>query len=438
MRRIVWGSGLFIVAGLAAVAFLGQALPVQMTAVERLTVVEYVAEDAKTRLAGEYIIDMPLSGTLDRIKLEVGDWVEEGQIVASIDAYPLEQRKKEILSFMAQAKAHVTGVDVAKPKSEDIESAAIHVREMRDAREIARKTRAVTEFNFEESEKAFRRAESLVKDGAVSESFFDEAEVRFKGLEEGRKRAALEEEAAEKALEMAILADRRLAGSIDDNEYMRDAYLAEIDGLEAQLATLETDLKKTQIRSPVSGPVLEKYIEDKRVLAAGTPLVMVGDLDSIEIECDVLSEEVGQIRVGDRVEITGKALRRRTVEGTVKRIYPSGFMKISALGVEQQRVRTLIGFDNSDARLLPGTSVDLKIIIDESIGALAVPDRATFRREGEWSVFAVVAGNAELRTIKIGLRNDDWAEILEGLEEGDTIVGERKNELEDGARVTPL
>ena len=117
---------------------------------------------------------------------------------------------------------------------------------------------------------------------------------------------------------------------------------------------------------------MEKFIEDEQVLPPGAPLLAIGDLSSIEVEADILSEEIGVVRVGQGVEISGKALGGKIVHGKVKTIYPSGFKKISSLGIEQQRVKTLIAFDNSDIGLRPEVSVDVKIIIAESPDALRI------------------------------------------------------------------
>lgn len=438
MKKVTWTLVAVVVLGFAVVAFRSPGIPVELTTVAMTSVVEYIAEDAKTRLANEYVIDMPVSGTAQRIELEVGDYVEAGQIVARIDPYDLGQRIREVMARIDQARAHVTGVDIAKPKSEDIQSAEIRVKEMSGALNVTRKARSAIEFNFEEANKAYGRATRLLKAGAASESFFDTAELRYNGLSEELKRAGFEEGAAKEALKLSEVALKRLRGSIDDNEYMREAYLAEIDALEAQLSVLENDMAKTEIRSPVSGPVLEKMVEDKRVMVAGTPLLRIGDLSSIEIECDVLSEEIGRVEVGDRVEISGKALQNVTLEGRVTRIYPSGFMKISALGIEQQRVRALISFQSEGLTLRPGTSVDVNIITDEATETIAVPDRAAFRQEGQWSVFKVEGGRALLQPVTIGLRNDDWVEVREGLKEGDVVVAELKSDLADGVRVSQM
>ncbi|MCP4644191.1 MAG: efflux transporter periplasmic adaptor subunit, partial [bacterium] len=98
----------------------------------------------------------------------------------------------------------------------------------------------------------------------------------------------------------------------------------------------------------------------------------------------------------------------------------------------------IIAFDNSELELRPGTSVDVRVITDEHANALAVPERSTFRYEGSWAVFVVRDGHAHLTPVEVGLKNDDWAEIASGLSEGDTVVSEPGNDLEDGVRVEVL
>ncbi|PCJ51625.1 MAG: hypothetical protein COA73_17110 [Candidatus Hydrogenedentota bacterium] len=438
MKRLMIGLIVVVVAAGAVVSLRGQAISVEMVEVTRTTVYEYVAEDAKTRLSKEYIVDMPISGTANRIELNIGDHVEAGQVITTVDTYPLEQEVKQVESLIMQIRAQVVGVDIQKPKSEDIESAKLRINEMKDSREITQKSRSVIEINLEQAKITFDRAKGLLEAGAGSESNYDQAHLNYQGLKQDLQRAQVSEQAAEKALDQAQIALQRLENSIDDNEYLRVAFKAEIKGYQARLAALNDDLKKTKIKAPVSGPVLEKYIEDRRVLRAGEPLLKIGDLTTIEIECDVLSEEISPMNVGNRVMISGKALNRKVIEGRVSRIYPSGFKKISALGVEQQRVRTLITFDNETARLRPGTSVDVEIVTAEVENTLAVPDRALFRDGGEWFVFVMEGGRANLVSVDVGLRNDDWAEIKSGLEEGMTIVSELKNDLKDGARVVRL
>jgi len=444
MKRYLFFGLLGVLAVTAGVVALrGPALAVPLTHPSVLTVREFVAEDAETRLADEYIVDMPVSGTLMRLALEVGDRVGEGEVVARIDPFDIRQRMRSVEAQIAQRRAQMVGVDVAKPKVEDIETARARVREMEDALAAAERRLSVAQVTLDEAELNFRRAQGLYEAGVVSEAFLDDAELGLQAAREEREVVASEVKRSRQLLEQAELAYRRVVGSMDDNEYQREALRAEVDALASELAMLKDDLEATSIRAPVTGPVLEKYVEDRRVLAEGTPILRIGDLSSIELETDILSEEITAVTLGNPVVIRGKAISRRMTEGgglrgVVKRIYPSGFEKISSLGVEQQRVKVLIDFDNSEVNLRPGVSVDVEIVTAESENALAVPDRAVFRHAGGHAVFVVEDGRARIQQVEIGLRNEDWAEIVQGLSEEDRIVAELHNDLEEGARVTLL
>ncbi|MCC6696113.1 MAG: efflux RND transporter periplasmic adaptor subunit [Candidatus Hydrogenedentes bacterium] len=437
-KRIMIAGGVVAVVALLWLMSRERPVAVEMAEVSARTVREYIAEDAKTRLADDYIIDMPLSGTVDAITLEEGDEVEAGGCVATVDAYGLEQQVAALEALIAQARARITSVDVEKPKPEDLASAELRIKEEHDRQAIAAKERAIAENDFRNAEREWNRVKALFESGAVSQSQYDEAERGLKNARENLERVSLASDSVKKALDIAELASQRLAGSVDDNEFMREVYRKEIENLESQLNVLKDDLAKTQIASPVKGVVLEKFVDDKRVLAAGTPLLRIGDLQTIEIECDVLSEEIVRVKVDDPVEITGKALNDRVVLGRVNRIYPSGFQKVSALGIEQQRVRTILTFDDPSENLRPGTSVDVRIITGEVKDAISVPERATFRSDGGWAVFVVEGGRARLVPVEIALKNDDWAAIRSGLQPGQIVVAEPKNELADGVRVAPL
>lgn len=437
-KRILFAVGIVAVLALIMLMMRESPLPVEMAQAEVRTVRAYIAEDAKTRLDDDVLIDMPISGTVQKITLEEGDPVSAGDCVATVDAFALQQRIAGVNAMIEQSRARITSVDVEKPKPEDIASAELQVRQELDRQEIARKELAIARNNLADAEREFNRIKALRESGAVSQSQFDEADRSYKNARENLERAVLAEKANQKGHEMADLASQRLRGSIDDNEFMRQVYAAEIENLESQVSQLKDDLEKATIKSPIDGVILEKFVEDARVLAAGSPLLRVGDLDTIEIECDVLSEEVGRVHVGNAVEIAGKALNDEVIMGQVKRVYPAGFKKISSLGIEQQRVRTIIRFANDNVALRPGTSVDVRIITDEVVDAVAVPERATFRSDGGWAVFVVESGRVRLTPVEITLKNDDWAAIGSGISAGQTIVAEPKNELEDGMAVTPL
>lgn len=435
LRKIIFGVVALLLAGGIVYSFKPQPLVVEVGPVVQQTVREFVTEEAKTRLDDEYTLDMPISGTLERMSLEVGDLVKAGDTVAKLDTFELEQRIAGLESLVKQTEAYMAGIDIQKPKEEDLAAAGVRVEETGDQVRIAEKERDVAAIEVDDARREYDRAKNLVEQGVGSQQLLDQAERRYRSAQQRMTSATVAVEAARKGLELAKLASSRVTGSVDDNEYMREVYGGEKSNLEAQLRILRSDLEKALLRAAVSGPVLEKYQEDRRVLPAGTPVLKIGDLESMEIESDILSEEIVHVAVGNRVLIEGKAVGDALLEGEVARIYPSAFTKISSLGIEQQRVKTIVAFKQGATPLRPGTRLDVRIITAESADTLAVPERATFRREGVWYVFVAEGSTAVLRPVEIGLKNDTWAEITSGLSEGDVIVYEPSNDLEDGGAI---
>lgn len=438
MKR--WMTIVLVAAGAAAVGWWmlrPQAIPVGLAPVEVMTVREFITEEGTTRLPTTWPIDMPLTGTLLRLPVEIGDAVAKGQEIGRVDAFDLQQQIAGVAALIAQVRAQMEGVDTAKPKDEQIAAARLRVDTARDGKAMAQRQLDAVQVNFDNARRDYERLRSINEQGGVSRSQFDEAERLYRTLEQEVARLRIGLESAAKSVETAELELKALIDSVDDNEYMRTAYRAEIDNLQARLDALNNDLAKTVIGSPIDGVVLDRRFEGGIVLAPGTPIMTLGNFAEVEIEADVLSEEIPRIAPGQGVEITGKAVRDGVVAGSVKRIYPAGFKKISALGIEQQRVRVIIGFDNSKVQLRPGTRIDVSIIVAERADTRAVPERAVFRKEEQWMVFVERNGRAELTPVSIGLRNDQWAEILQGLEPGDVVVTEPTNNIQPGVRVRP-
>jgi len=434
-RKIMMVLGAVVVIAGIVYSFRPAPVTVEVGPVERLTVREFVSEEAKVRLADVYTVDMPIHGTLERITLLEGDWVGQEEIVAQIDPFEIEAHIAGIRALIAQANAHIAGVDIQKPKDEDLASAEVQVQELRDELAMAEGRQRVARLRLEEAERERARVALLVSRGIASDQDLERATDQEKAASEELILARLAREATGKRLEMAELASSRVAGSVDDNEYLRDAYEAERANLEAQLLLLGKDLKETTVRAPVGGPVLNIFVKDRRVLPAGTPILEVGNQWTMEIESDILSEEVVRVKVDDKVEIEGRALGDDVLEGLVTRIYPAAFTKISSLGIEQQRVKTIIKFVSGKPDLRPGTRLDVRIVTAESEDTMAVPERATFRRDGQWCVFVAEGGRARIVPVEIGLRNNAWAEILSGLESDATIIYEPHNDLEEGSRL---
>ena len=435
-KRAIWIIAAALVAAAVLFSLRTRPILVEVESPQRMTVYEFIAEDAETQLAKTYTVDIPVSGTLERVSLNIGEHVMQGDVIARVDPFIFEEQLRAMEASIAQVRSQSASVDTSKPKPELLDQARQRIGEAEAAREMAVKARTIAEINCDEARRNFARAETLHKQGVLSQREYDQANSTLQAMEQELDRARVAEQAAQRGVEIAGLGSRALSSSVDDNEFMRDVYAAQIASLESQLSILKSELDKTVIHAPVSGPVLMKFVEDRRTLPAGTPILTLGDLASSEMVCDVLSEEVVRVREGNAVEISGKALNGAQVAARVKQIYPAAFKKISSLGIEQQRVRVLMEYDAASLELRPGTSLDARIITAESADTLAVPERALFQTGGGWHVFTTKSGRARLTPVKVGLKNDSWAEILDGLGADSQIIVEPPNDLTDGARVS--
>jgi HlyD family secretion protein len=192
-----------------------------------------------------------------------------------------------------------------------------------------------------------------------------------------------------------------------------------------------------QIRAPVSGRVLRLLQESEQVVQAGTPLIEIGDPTDIEIKTDLLSSEAVKVSEGDEVIVTGWG-GPGNLAGRVRRVEPSGFTKVSALGIEEQRVNVIIDFAGDAAArkgLAHGYRVDAKVVIWRGTDILTVPLGALFRDGSDWAVFKVEDGDARLTRVKIGRNGAFDAEVLEGLKEGDAVILHPSDRIHDGVGV---
>lgn len=388
-------KGLILAAAvvLAALAwgFWPRAEPVETAAVAERPLAVTVEEEARTRVKERYVVHAPVAGMLRRIDLHVGDPAPAGAVLASLDpALPavLDPRSR------AEAEARVAAARAELARREA----------------GARQAQAEAELAAAE----FARIEDLRERRLVSQREFDEAQASLTATG-----------AAKRAADSAVQVGRY------DLEAARAAlrYTASGDG-GRPVGTVE-------LRSPVEGRVLAVHQESAGMVAAGQPLLDVGDTGQLEVEAELLSSDAV------RVERGGKVLFERwggegELEGSVRTVEPTGFTKISALGVEEQRVRVIVDIVSPPeawTRLGDGYRVEAKFVLWERRQALTVPTSALFRRDGGHAVFVVDGGRARLRPVVIGHGSGLLTEVVEGLEAGQTVIVHPGEAIDDGARV---
>jgi len=436
-KRLFWLALLVLAAGVLWFLLAPRPVKVDFARITRGPIRAVVEEEGRTRVTERYVVSMPVPGRVRRISLKEGAAVEKGAVVAEIDPLELQSRVEETEAQIDALRHRKEGVATKRPKEEELERAKILEEQAREALDVATRELGAARAALELAEKDLTRAKGALASGTGSSEDVDAAEA-------GAVRAREEVRAGEVRVQIRALEIRAsrldtqiLQARLHDYDWEEKDYAAQIEALQSSLTSLRDDLARTKVSSPVAGTVLNVFHESERVIAAGTPLLEIGDLRQLEVEADFLSEDAAHMRVGMPAEIFGRALGGSVITGHIKRIYPAAFEKISSLGVEQQRVTVVTGFAPGEVPLGDRFRVEVRVILDEREHALLVPESALFRRGGEWHVFVVEGGRAAERAVETGLRDGRRREVLDGLAEGDTVVAHPET-IDDGTRVEAL
>lgn len=352
-----------------------------------------VDDEGQTRVRNRYVISSPGGGQLRRIELKAGAEVVAGQTIVAI----LETGGSDLLDArsQAQAEARVLAAESAREQA------------------AAQQERATATLALARADLA--RARLLAAQSVISQQDLDVALTREITAAQEARAAGFGLQVAEYELEQARAVLGRGAAS---------------GGAASTLV----------ITSPVSGRVLRVLQESARVVPSGFPLLEVGDPTDLEVRVDVLSRDGVRVRPGARVLLEQWG-GDRPLEARVRWVEPAAFTKISALGVEEQRVYVIADFvDPVDARptLGDGFRVEARIVIAEEASVLQVPAGALFQREGRWQTFVVEGGRSRLRTVAVGRSNGIQTEITDGLAEGEAVIVYPGDRVEDGSRVRTI
>ena len=367
----------FLLAAGLIYALWPEALAVDTGKVSRGEMTVGITDDGVTRAEEVYIVSAPVTGYLERIEFEAGDIVSRGTLITRMTGRPSSPLDQ-------RTKADMTGA-LAAARAAEVSTAAA----------------------LSQSERDLVRAEQLLK-----RDFFPRSQFEALQTQVATNRSALQQARAEVA---------RLR-----------AMLVEPSG--------QSSGTPIAVRSPASGEVLSVINESENVIAEGTPLVTIGNPDSIEIVVDLLSREAVRVKPGDRVSITQWG-GPEALAGRVDRIEPFGTLRVSALGIEEQRVNVIVALDDAakqgGIRLGHGYQLDATIELWRDDNALRVPIGALFRgADGEWQVYAVNDGRARITTVELGHINDEYAQVIAGLGQDTEVIVNPGSALEDGARVS--
>lgn len=363
--------------GVMTWSFQPRPIPVEVVTIDQGIVRTTLIDEARTRMHETYVVSAPINGELVRVTVEPGDAVKQGD--------PLARLSRNRPGFVD------TRTDASTQSS--IAAAQSRLRAATAAREYA-----ALELD---------RAQKLADSKLIATTTLDSARTRL--------RTANAEEAAAKA---------------------------ELSRARSALLPAETENSATQIAlvAPASGYILEVRQESATAVQAGTPIIVLGDPSRIDIVAEFLSQDALRIEAGDTALIenwsTGESASR-SIRAIVERVEPTARTKISALGIEEQRTRVILRFDETLPKELRAHQyrVDARVILEQVDEVIRVPPGALFRDGENWSVFIVRDKRARVQRVELGARGDDFTEIKNGLRVGDKVVVFPSRELSDGARV---
>jgi HlyD family secretion protein len=392
-----------LAASLAAyLAFRPRPVPVDLASVSRGAMEVTIEEEAKTRVRQVYTVYAPISGRVLRISApqasrpgahNVGDKVTAGETVVAV-MQPLTPGFLDIRTTQ-ELQAAELGADAAVKLAEA---------------DISRIT-ATLEFARTE----LQRAEVLSKRQTISVKAYDIAKLNV-------------------ATNEAALASMKAQLEMRRSEHDRaNARLLSPAGL------AETEARAgccVEIKAPVTGKVLRILQESEAPVATGAPLLEIGDPLDLEIAADLLSTDAIKLKPGAPVRVSNWG--GSTLAGRVTRVEPAGFVKVSALGLEEQRVRVIIDFTDPP-EAWAGLGHEFRVVVTaiawSGTDVLKIPVTALFRKGEEWTVFRNEDNIARLTVVKIGQRNGRDAEVLSGLSEGQQVIVHPGDRIKDGVRV---
>lgn len=380
MTKRRWGvaaAGACIVAT-AAWALVPDRLEVDVAHVTRGALEVSLVEDGMTRIRERYEVAAPVTGKLLRVEVHAGDPIGPETPLARIAPAPLDPKQE------AQLTARLHAAERAAGEAEAL---------LRRARDAARLAHAEA-----------NRIRKLAADAIVSRD----------------------------ALDTALTADSVAAREQEAARFRAEGAAYDVLVARAALGNIET--REIVVRSPVRGHVLQVLRESESVVAAGTPLIVVGDPQTLEVIADFLTTDAVRIRPGAtaRIERWGGP---QPLTAEVRLVEPAAFTKISALGVEEQRVNVICDVVDPPANIGDQYRVDVRVVLWQGT-ANKVPATALFTIGGRWNVFAVADGRARLRQVGVGRMSDTEVEITAGLQLEDTVVAHPSDQIHDGVRVS--
>lgn len=405
-NKKIWflGIGIVLALSMALMYFSNHGAEAAVAIVKKGDIKKYTEDIGTVKCKILENVSIEGSGLIQDIPAEVGQQVKKGDLLLSMEKTEFEIQLKNLDEKIKEIEANFQGSEV-KNYASSVEKARIAVSAAEDAYVLALDD--------------YSRTKTLAEAGAVSSEELKQKEAALKNAQTARDSSRIDLQQIES----------------NTSESIKAVYNAQLKQVLLSKESISNSLKKQEVRSPIDGVVLERNVEANTVGIPGTVAFVIGNIDTMEIETYILADDAVNIILEDDVEIVERSEKKQVVGGRVTKIAPSAVEMTSSLGVNQKRVKVTIEPLNLLPEIKPGYEVDVKIITERKNGAVIVPLSAVFDYEDGDYVFTVNDGKTALKNVKTGIQDQESAEIIDGLREGEIVLSEPDISIKEGMRI---
>lgn len=405
-KKFIWVGLILIIAAAAAYIYMTKtgAVNVELTEVKRGNIDEYIEEKATVELKNKADIYAKQSGVVTLSSAEVGDEVKEGDVLLKIQD---EELKLQIKSMELQRQSIEAQLDEARKglSQWDLQTLEAKIK--------------TAQISYDEAERVLENNRKLYEAGGISKDIYESSAAALASAEANLEVAKASLAAAQEGLSPNV----------------EKQFLTQMDELQIQINHLKSKQKDYIIKSPIDGIVLAAEAPEGSVVPMGALVFQIGSYGEMYLSSDILVDDIADVKEGSEVFISNEDLGINDVRGTVRKIHPQAFSKMSDLGIEQKRIRIEISIDEEIDGLRPGYDMDIKIITAGSQGTLLIEEKAVFEQKDNTYVFVDDNGTARLRQIEKGLESNDMIEVIKGLQEGEKVILSPNENIEEGTKI---
>lgn len=413
-KKIYLGAGILVVLAMSIIGtvLFSDGKEVETVQVRQGSIIRTLVDNGYVQPTTSYDLQATQDARVDRVLVEKGQPVKQGQTLVVLENLDLAMQINEVRSQLSQAKTTADGTRAA------VERAQI---ELKDAGERTQGENFDRAIELKDAKENFDRAQELFQAGAITRVEYDKAKQQVEICQQNYNEQNYRVEICRQ--------------SLNEQNYRLENVLAQIAGLNQSLRQLTAKEQQLDVKSSVNGTVLSLPVKREQVLSPGALLASIGVPDHLEVKADILSDDLAEVKVGQKATITAPVLDQKVLKGKVKQIYPRAEEKQSALGIIQRRVPVIIAL-NDQANLKPGFEVKVAIETLNRQDVLILPREAICTtKDDQKEVLAVVNGRVQRRTVRTGISDHENIEITSGLTAGEMVVRDGSLDLKEKEKV---